>query len=153
MNYKHTQISYLMIIITMIVLTFFVYSYILALAETPSYDSGTNLAVTLVMTLIIFILVSFVSLQVIIDEKYLIIKFGFGVFRKKFLLNDIKSVKSVKNHWYYWWWIRWWFWPEMVIYNISWFDAVEIIMKNNKVYRIGTDEPKKLEEIIIKSIK
>lgn len=153
MNYKHTQISYLMIIITLIVLTFFIYSYISALSETPSYNSGLNLAVTSIMILIIFILASFASLQVIIDEKYLRIKFGFGIFRKKFLLNDIKSVKSVKNHWYFGWWIRWWFWPKMVIYNISWFDAVEIVMKNNKVYRIGTDEPKELEETIIKSIK
>jgi len=37
----------------------------------------------------------------------------------------------------------------MWIYNISGFDAVEIKMKNGKTYRIGTDEPQKLEQAIV----
>ncbi len=47
--------------------------------------------------------------------------------------------------WYYGWGIRGWLWPKMWIYNVSGFDAVEIKLKNGKMYRIGTDEPKKLE--------
>jgi len=105
------------------------------------------------MTLIIFILVSFTLLQVVIDKKYLHIKFGYGIYRKKFLLNDIMSAKAVKNHWYYGWGIRIWFWPKMWIYNVSGFNAVEIKLKNSKIYRIGTDEPKKLEQAILHSIK
>lgn len=87
-----------------------------------------------------------------IDGEYLRIKFGYGIYKKKFLLNEIATVKTVKNHWYYGWGIREWLWPRMWIYNISGFDAVEIIMKNGKIYRIGTDEPKKLEQVIAKSI-
>jgi len=41
----------------------------------------------------------------------------------------------------------------MVIFNISGFDAVEIKIKNNKRYRIGTDEPVKLESAIRQVIK
>jgi hypothetical protein len=41
----------------------------------------------------------------------------------------------------------------MWIYNVSGFDAVEIKLKNGKVYRIGTDEPKKLEQTILHLIK
>ena len=37
----------------------------------------------------------------------------------------------------------------MCIYNVSGFDAVEIQLKNGKIYRIGTDEPKKLEQAIL----
>jgi hypothetical protein len=33
----------------------------------------------------------------------------------------------------------------MWIYNVSGFDAVEIVMKNGEVYRIGTNAPKELE--------
>ncbi len=44
---------------------------------------------------------SFGSLQVIIDEKYLQIKFGYGIYKKKFLLSDVISAKIVKNHWYF----------------------------------------------------
>ncbi|MFA6160802.1 MAG: hypothetical protein WCT54_04545 [Patescibacteria group bacterium] len=153
MNYKHTQISYLMIVVTLVVLALFAWAQIAARAEPPSVDSGTNFAVTAIMTLIVFTLASFVTLQVMIDEKYLLIKFGYGIYRKKFALGDVMSAKTVKNHWYYGWGIRGWLWPKMWIYNVSGFDAVEIVLKNGKTYRIGTDEPKKLEQAILNSIK
>lgn len=153
MNYKHTQIGYLMLIVTLAVLILFSWAYITASAEPPSVNSGTNFAVTVTMVVILFILASFGSLQVIIDEKYLRIKFGYGIYKKKFLLNDIMSAKTVRNHWYYGWGIRGWLWPKMCIYNVSGFEAVEIKMKNSKIYRIGTDEPKKLEQAILAAIK
>jgi hypothetical protein len=97
------------------------------------------------MLLILFILASFVTLTASIDENYLRIKFGYGIFQKKFSLKEISSAKSVKNHWYYGWGIRGWFWPRyMLIYNVSGFDAVEIIMKNGRIYRVGTDVPEEL---------
>jgi hypothetical protein len=153
MKYKHTQIAYFMIIVTLAVLVLFAWAYITSSNEPVSVDSGNNLAVTSIMTLIVFVLVSFVSLQVMIDGKYLRIKFGYGIFKKKFLLKDIVSAKTVKNRWYYGWGIKVWFWPKMWIFNVSGFDAVEIKLKNGKIYRIGTDEPKKLEQAIVKSIK
>jgi len=152
MNYKHTQIGYLMIAATLAVTVFFVHAQILARAELPSVDSGTNLAVTATMILILLNLASFCSLQVVIDEKYLRIKFGYGIYRKKFLLSDIISATTVRNKWYSGWGIRGGFWSKMMIYNISGFDAVEITLKDGKIYRIGTDEPSKLEKAISSSI-
>jgi len=105
------------------------------------------------MVIVVFVLASFTSLQVTVDERYLHIKFGYGIYRKKFSLHDITSAKTVKNHWYYGWGIRGWLWPKMCIYNVSGFDAVEIQLKNGKIYRIGTDEPRKLEQAILDSIK
>lgn len=148
MIYKHTQIGYLMIVVTLAVTVLFVRAHIMASAEPPSVDSGTNLLVTATMALILLVLASFVSLQVSIDEKYLRIKFGYGLYRKKFFLADIISAKTVKNRWYYGWGIRGWLWPGMWIYNVSGFDAVEIKLKNGKTYRIGTDEPKELEQVL-----
>jgi hypothetical protein len=153
MTYKHTQIGYLTIVVTLFVLAFFAWAQITARAEPPSVDSGTNFAVTSIMALILIILASFTTLKVSIDKNYLRIKFGYGLYQKKFLLNDVISTKTVKNHWYYGWGIRGWLWPKMCIYNVSGFDAVEIKMKNGKTYRIGTDEPKKLEQTILHSIK
>ena len=153
MNYKHTQFSYLMLVVTLAVFFLFAWVYITASAEPESTDSGPNFAITSIMAFILFMLASFVTLQVIIDGEYLRIKFGFGIFQKKFSLNDITSVKTVKNHWYYGWGIRIWLWPKMWIYNVSGFDAVEIKLKNGKTYRIGTDEPEKLEQTILHSIK
>lgn len=147
-TYKHTQIGYLMLVVTLAVLVLFAWLQITARAEPPSIDSGTNFAITAIMILILFILASFTTLSVFIDENYVRIKFGYGIFRRKFSTSEIASVAQVKNHWYYGWGIRLWFWPRMLIFNVSGFDAVEILMKNGKIYRIGTDEPKKLETAI-----
>lgn len=152
MNYKHTQIGYLILAVMLAVLMLFAWVYSMASAEVPSIDSGSNFAITAIMALIVFILASFGSLQVRIDKTYLHIKFGYGIYQKKFLLHDIISAKTVKNHWYYGWGIRGWLWPRMWIYNVSGFDAVEITLKNGKTYRIGTDEPKKLEQALLQSI-
>ncbi|HAM88868.1 TPA: hypothetical protein DDY55_03590 [Candidatus Falkowbacteria bacterium] len=141
-----------MLVVTLAVLALFAWAFITSSAEPVSVDSGTNFAVTLTMILTVFILASFSSLHVIIDEEYLRIKFGFGIYQKKFLLSDIVSAKSVKNKWYNGWGIRWCFWSRTWIYNVSGFDTVEIKLKNNKTYRIGTDEPKKLEQAIQNSI-
>src|SRR3989338_8419290 len=151
-SYKHTQIGYLMLVITLVVLVLFAWTYITARAEPPSYNSGTNFLFTAIMALILFILASFTTLSVSIDENYLRIKFGYGIFTKKFALNQISSVKAVKNHWYYGWGILLWLWPKMWIYNVSGFDAVEIIMRNGRIYRIGTDVPRELETAIKRAI-
>lgn len=147
-SYRHTQIGYLMLVITLTVLVLFTWLQITARVEPPSVDSGTNFAMTAVMILILVILASFGWLTVSVDERHVAIKFGWGIFRKKFAASEIASVTQVKNHWYYGWGIRLWFWPKMWIFNVSGFDAVEIRMKNGKIYRIGTDEPEKLETAI-----
>lgn len=148
-TYKHTQVSYFMIVITLAIFAFFVRVHMLALAEPPSPDSGTNLVVISIMILILLVISSFTALTVSIDEKFLRLKFTYGIFKKKLLLGDIASAKVVKNHWYYGWGIRLVFLPQKVwIYNVSGFDAVEIVLKNGKVYRIGTDDPAELERVI-----
>lgn len=152
-SYKHTQIGYLMIVVTLAVLVLFAWAQYMVRSEPPSVDSGANFLVTAIMVLILFTLSSVTTLTVSIDEKYIGIKFGYGLFRKKFLLDEIASAKIVKNHWYYGWGIRVWFWPYMWIYNVSGFNAVEIIMKNGKIYRIGTDDQSKLETAIKQTIK
>ncbi|MDD5290950.1 MAG: hypothetical protein PHZ04_02430 [Patescibacteria group bacterium] len=150
--YKHTQIGYLMLVVTLAVLVLFAWIQITARVEPPSVNSSTNFAVSAIMVLILFILASFTTLTTSIDENYLQIKFRYGIFAKKFALSQIASAQSVKNHWYYGWGVKVWFWPYMWIYNVSGFDAVEIIMRNGKIYRIGTDTPNELEAIIKKAI-
>ena len=151
-TYKHTQIGYLMLVVTLAVLVLFVWIHITVSVEPRSVDSGSNFAVSAIMVLILFILASFATLTESIDENYLRIKFGWGIFARKFALDRIASVHSVKNRWYYGWGIKVWFWPYMWIYDVSGFDAVEIIMRNGKRYRIGTDEPEKLETAIKQAI-
>ena len=137
-----------MLVVTLAVLVLFAWLQITARAEPSSYYSGTNFAFTAIMIVILLILASFTTLTVSIDENYLRIKFGYGIFRKRFVISEIASVERVKNYWYYGWGIRLWLWPKMWIYNVSGFDAVELVMKNGKVYRIGTNAPGELENAI-----
>jgi len=139
-----------MLSIQIIIVVLFAWIQITARAEPPSEDSGANFAITAIMVLILFVLGSFSTLTVTLDEQLLKIRFGWGIFRKNFRLNEIAAVKRVKNHWYYGWGIRFWLWSRMWIYNISGFDAVELTMKNGRIYRIGTNEPEKLEEALLK---
>jgi prepilin signal peptidase PulO-like enzyme (type II secretory pathway) len=143
MKYKHTQIGYLIIVVFVATAILFAVTLILE-------DSTLLLAVFMIVVLAL--LASFFTLQTLIDENFLKIKFGYGLFKKQFLLKDIASATCVKNYWYTGWGIRVSFWPHMWIYNVSGFDAVEIKMKNGKIYRIGTDEPDNLKKAIQKSI-
>lgn len=143
MGYQHTQHGYV-ILIALIAISV-LYAVILT-------QTGLNLLILFIMALILFILASFSTLQVIVDENHLRIKFGYGIYRKKFPLHEIASAKKVKNRWYYGWGIRVGFWPYMWIYNVSGFDAIEMVMKDGKRYRIGTDQPEELEQAILQSI-
>jgi hypothetical protein len=150
--YKHTQIGYLLIFTTFFVLIIFAVVQIAARAEPVSYDSGPNFAISALMVVILFVLASFSTLTVAVDEQFLRLRFGWGIYRKKFLLSEIAALKSVKNKWYYGWGIRMWLRPKMTIFNVSGFDAVELTMKDGTIYRIGTDEPEilraKIQDIV-----
>jgi len=138
MQYNHTQTGNLILAILFMLVGYF--GYLLTLM-------GFNLPVIVIMLFIVLLLGSFSTLNVTIDNDYLKIKFGWGIFRKKFLRKHITSAKPVKNHWYYGWGIRYWVPRKMWIFNVSGFDAVEIEVKG-RFYRIGTDEPEKLVQAI-----
>jgi len=141
-----------MLVVTLAVLALFAWIHITASAEPVSVDSGPNFGITAIMAIILLVLASFTTLTVAIKENYIRLKFGYGLFSKSFPLNQIASVQSVKNHWYYGWGVKVWLWPYMWIYSVSGFDAVEIIMKNRKIYRIGTDTASELEAAIKQEI-
>lgn len=140
--YKHTQIGYLLIIALIIPL--------LILFFAMSITEFTKILPIVFSTLLIA-LALFYSLTVEIDKTRLIVKFGFGIISKKFILKDIESYHVVKNPWYYGWGIR--LTPYGWLYNVSGLSAVEIQMKNGKKYRIGTDKPKSLKQAITQAIK
>lgn len=137
-----------MIVVFFVVLIIFTWIQMTARVETPSLDSGANFVITAVMAVVLVMLASFSLLTVSVGDEYIALKFGFGIFRKKFKIKEVTSVERVKNYWYYGFGIRPWFWPRMWIFNVSGLDAVEIRMKNGKIYRLGTDEPEKLETAI-----
>ena len=89
---------------------------------------------------IVFVL--FHSLSVRVSASEIALSFGVGLIQKSFSIGDICGVRIVQNRWYHGWGIRkirdgW-------LYNVSGYDAVEIQLKNERKYRIGSDQPKKL---------
>ena len=142
--YNHTQTGTLML---------YVIAFVIILFTIILYQAGILWPVILIMFFIIFILSSFTTLNVKIDDTHIKLKFGYGLFTKQFELKDIVSAKTAKNKWYYGWGIKVWFWPYMWVYSVSGFDAVEIRTKQNKIFRIGTDEPKKLEKAILGALR
>jgi len=141
LEYSHTQRGTLIIIIIAILIAYF--GFIFSITD---FDP----VMLLILILVIIILSSFTYLNVSIDKQYLRIKFGWGLFKKKFFLRDIVSAKTAKHNWWNGWGIRYSFKPKMWIYNISGFQVIEIKLKNSKVYRIGTDQPKELEQALNK---
>jgi len=144
MEYNHTQVGKLISQITVIVSIIFVITLIL--------DDSALIIIPFV--LFVFIpMSSFFSLNVRVDDKQIRIKFGYGIFSKSFNLNEIEYSKTVRNKWYYGYGIKFWFFPRMIIFNVSGLDAVEIRMRNGKIFRIGTDDPITLDYVIKSSIK
>lgn len=89
-------------------------------------------------------------LTVWLDGEYLRLRFGLGVWWKKFRLAEIREAYPVRNKWWYGWGIR--LTPYGWLYNVAGLDAVEIVLSNGKKVRVGTDEPKTLTEAILQAI-
>ena len=139
--YKHRQIGWVIIVVFALALTM-IFSF-----EPPIWKSTAGLIVTFI---VIFAGFLFSSLKVQEFEDYLKISFGPGLIWKKFPFRDIDSCYNVRRQWIYGFGIR------MIkggwLFNVSGTQAVEVMMKNYRIYRIGTNEPEKLLAVIQKKI-
>ena len=99
--------------------------------------------VTVILAVILGIVCAlFHSLTVRVTRSDIALSFGVGLIRKQFPIGDISRARIVQNRWYNGFGIRkirggW-------LYNVSGFDAIEIQLKNERKYRIGTNQPKEL---------
>ncbi len=143
--YQHTQPGYVIIatLLFVILLRWIIFSQVGVFSR----------ALISFMLAILILLSSFTSLTVTIDENFLRIKFGWGIFCKRFALDQIVSAKAVKNKRYYGRGIRGRFRPCMWIFNVSGFEAVELLMANGKIYRIGTDQPEQLQKAFSEAVR
>ena len=141
MTYKHTQIGWLTL--TVFGLVFLVLMAVLAKVPEPRQRM---LPLFAVVTVMLIVMVLFGSLTVCVDDDAITAQFGPGIIRKKIALCDVVSCRPVRNKWWWGWGVR--LIPGGWLYNVSGLDAVELQMKNGKVFRIGTDEPKQLAEFI-----
>lgn len=136
-QYHHTQIGY-------VIFATIGGAMVLILLLMNLYEF--NWIPLMVFAILAICLVLFATLTVEIDEQHLRIRFGPGVIRKKFSLQDIEGHRLVKNNWYYGWGIR--RTPHGWLWNVSGLDAIELLLKNGKKFRIGTDDPEGLRGVL-----
>lgn len=146
--YKKTQTGWLVILSFIPVILFL--SYIIYYQSVRGKPFGEHPGPTIMyfgfIIFFLFLLSLFSNLTVTGYMNHLEIKFGIGLIRKKFNYKDIRDFSIEKNPWYYGWGIR--KIPGGWLYNVSGSQSIQLNMKNGKMYRIGTDEPKKLAEFI-----
>ena len=143
MEYRHTQIG------TLIIAVFCMILFLILLV--PFIAHSIEPALLLIILFLVAMLSLFYSLTVEIHDKTLICSFGIGLIRRRISLTDVAAAQAVRNPWWVGWGIRWYpgrYW----LWNVSGFDAVELLFKNGTVFRIGTNEPESLAQAIRNSI-
>ena len=80
----------------------------------------------------------FCSLTVTVDPAHVTVRFGLTPLRKRIRLADIASFEAVRNPWYFGWGIQ--RYGPGWLYNVSGFEAIEIVRTDGKELRIGTDD-------------
>jgi hypothetical protein len=136
--YRHTQPGYLVMVLVGAFLAFTVY----LMVATGFHPVAICVAMVLAAVLVIFS-----SLTVEVDETALAVWFGPGAAGRRFPLRGITSVRTVHNPWYYGWGIRWIPWLGW-IYIVSGTAGVELRLQSGSRFRIGTDEPEALAQVL-----
>lgn len=140
-RYKHTQVGYLTLVLAggaALLIAVLMIAY------------GFNWLPFIVLICVVIALGLFATLTVEMSQGALEIRFGPGIIRKRFPIEDIESCRVVRNPWYYGWGIR--LIPHGWLYNVSGTLAVELQMKSGKRYRIGTDAPEELVKVLQQSL-
>jgi hypothetical protein len=95
-------------------------------------------------------LLLFHNLTAAVDHDGIRIAYGIGIINRRVRHQDILQCSQVKNSWWWGWGIRkipgGWMW------NVSGLSAVELKLKNGRVFRIGTDEPERLAAAIMERL-
>lgn len=138
MTYKHTQTGWVILVACLAAVVFF---WVL-----PTPPEAKRIAQPVICFLLATVAALFATLTVEVDNKLIQIKFSIGLIRKSFRLDEIATVRPVRNQWWWGWGVR--LIPGGWLYNVSGLNAVELSMTNGKKFRIGTDEPRVLADVI-----
>jgi hypothetical protein len=139
MEYRHTQIGWVIIIGLGIPAAALLVSYLIG--------ERTHQAELPLVVFLIVVMYLFSSLTVEVKGAALSFYFGPGLVRRKIDLASISGAHAVTNPLIMGWGIHWWpgrYW----LWNVSGKQAVELVFTSGKRMRIGTDEPEKLLQAI-----
>ncbi len=136
-HYRHTQIGW--VIIGSIAAAIALVLPLLAVPGAPG-------PLLLVLLLLALAGVVFSTLTVEVDATEIRIRFTFGLVRKRVALAELRGQRPVRNPWRYGWGIH--MIPGGWIWNVSGQEAVELLLGEGRVLRVGTDEPEALSRAI-----
>jgi len=139
-EYKHTQVG----VVTFIVLL--VVGVLIAPMVLSILADGRMAIAILTMSFYILVLAMFLVFTVQISGNKLSFWFGIEGLGKSYSLDEIQSTQEVKNPWYYFWGIK--SIPNGWLFAIAPGRGVEIVFKNGKIIRLGSNQPKKLRQAI-----
>lgn len=140
-TYRHTQFGWA------VVGPLAAVGLVLAWLNRDLQARGPGLVPLVVLGVVVLL---FATLTVTVDRKELRARFGPGLVRKTIPLSEVASYGAVTNPWIWGWGIR--LFPGGTLYNVSGLQAVELRLKDGRVYRIGTDEPEALERALLAAI-
>ena len=107
-----------------------------------AYSAGVLDDAVLVLGFGMTILALLGSLTTEVSESSVHLSFGLGLIHRTIDRSTIARVIQVRNSWWYGFGIR--YTPHGWMWNASGLDAIEITYKNDKKFRIGTDDPEGL---------
>jgi hypothetical protein len=108
-------------------------------------------ALVVIVVLVGCLLALFSTLTVIVQDQALDVFFGPGLIRRRIPLRRIREVRLVRTPWYYGWGIR--LTPTGWLWNVSGLGGVEIQFDDGHRFRIGSDEPKTLADVLLRELR
>jgi hypothetical protein len=127
--YQHTQLGTLTIVALTIGIIFSLWFSI------KTQWSAVAIGVLAILTLFLPL---FYSLSVTVTPEAIRCSFGVGLISRTIAIDHIQEAYPVRNPWYFGWGIR--AIPGGWMFNVSGLDAVELKLKSNGKFRIGTDD-------------
>lgn len=97
------------------------------------------------------VLILFSTLTVTVRDGAMDVFFGPGLIRRRIPLRRIREVRVVKTPWYYGWGIR--LIPTGWLWNVSGLDGVEVQFVDGHRFRVGSDEPNRLAEALVREMR
>ena len=139
-NYRHTQFGVLTVAL------FILIGLLLTPLVVSLFADGSLVSALVIIGLFLLFLLMFYSLTIEISAGKLNYWFGIGLIRRSTPLADIQRTAVVKSPWYYFWGIK--SIPDGWLYAVAPGKAVEIIFNDDKMIRLGTNEPRLLKEAV-----
>jgi hypothetical protein len=139
MRYEHTQVGYVTGGALIAVLPFPYYAFTVENGELGTFGYTMLGAFGLLAVL-------FSGPTVQVTDRELLFYFGPGFWERRFDLDTIERVETVRNSALYGWDLR--YTRHGWLYNVSGLQAVEVTVRGEEKLRLGTDEPEQLKTVL-----